>query len=207
MKRALTTLSAMPCIALVSAAQTAYTPPAPGTMITWSYKFDDAVITKLSQVVATGEDFVIYDADLRYDTGQAGDYLVEFSGLHAQACDRPLLSARDRAGLAALWPLKEGAATSVSGEAAAMYVVGRTDAVHFISNQSASNEVRQIYGTVGDGDNSLNISVSTAYGIPVQITWNAGGYGQVLEIVEPQGSADIDDFDPDALGYCAELVR
>ena len=175
-------------------------------MLSWSYKFGDSQFTKLSVVVATGEDFVIYDPDLRYSTGTPGNYVVEFSGMHAQSCGDPLPSEVDRAALKAMWPLAEGVSGSVEDVAKPFrYEVKSVEEVNLISSVPGPHKARRVEGR--SGEISMEMLVYDQFGIPVEISWSDGGIGRVLEIIEPQGSAAPVAEDLGDLGYCAELLE
>ena len=175
-------------------------------MLSWTYKFGDSQFTRLSEVVATGEDFVIYDPDLRYTTGTPGNYVVEFSGVHAQSCDEPLPSDVDRAVLKAMWPLDEGVTGSVEDVAKpSNYQVKSVEEVSLISSRPGPHLARRVEGR--SGDISMEILVDEKLGVPVAISWSDGGNGRVLEVLEPQGSAAPAAEVEGDLGYCAALFE
>ncbi|MEZ5937429.1 MAG: hypothetical protein R3C52_04335 [Hyphomonadaceae bacterium] len=103
---------ALACAAPHALAQTGYTPPPPGTVLSYSvidyeagldaYAFD-------TLVVASGPDFIItrtIDAEVD-DPG----YMVEFAGFLLLGCKYDVLPAEaDRKRLLAMWPLGKGVA-------------------------------------------------------------------------------------------------
>lgn len=199
-------LAALLAPALAGTAQQPFAPPAPGTLVTWSFDFDGDKSTRLSEVIASGDDFVIYDPDLRYTTGNPGEYVVEFSGVHAQSCDQALPSESDRRSLRALWPLRAGLAASVStGEQPAFYFVEGPETVGLLSSTPDAHHAWRI--DVRSGEADMTLAVSPAAGMPVRISWAAGGRGEVLEISEPQGSAAWEAIPEGQLGRCAELLQ
>ncbi|MEQ8556963.1 MAG: hypothetical protein RIB03_01500 [Henriciella sp.] len=189
----------------VSAAQSQYMPPQPGTMITWKYQFDDHSYIRLSEVIASGDDFVVYDPDISDTSGSSSEYLVDFSGLHTQRCDEPLPAEDDRASLIAIWPLIQGATASVRSGSSGTYKVGGKTQVDVISSVEGARDAWIVASEIGAAE--MDIAVSPALGMPVQITWKSGGSGEVLEIVEPQGSAEPVDVSGKNLGYCAQLLQ
>ena len=205
MRRALTICLVLAGLGPVSVAQTSYAPPPPGTLLSWRYQFDGDGYTRLSEIVATGEDFVIYDPDISYTKGASSKYVVEYSGIHAQSCNEPLLDESDRQALKSMWPLVNGASATVkSGAMDTHYAVTGIESVELIAPTTGSTTAARVRGRFGEA--GMEVLVSQQYGIPVELSWSAGGNGRVLEIVEPQGSApDLEQLGN--LGRCASLLR
>lgn len=205
MVRALILLFASFAFAQVSAAQQSYLPPQPGTMITWKFEIGDESYVRLSEVIASGDDFVIYDPDIQQSTGLPIDYIVEFSGLHTQSCDQLLPLEDDRSALAAVWPLRSGASASVHSGVSSFYKVGEATIVDVISNIEGARQAWVVRSEFGNAD--MQIAVSPALGMQVRLGWPSGDSGQVLEVVEPQGSLSPAEDISGRLGYCAELLQ
>lgn len=205
MRRGLIILLACIGLGQVSFAQSFYEPPPPGTLLSWSYQFDGDGFSRLSEIVATGDDFVIYDPDLQFTQGSTSRYVVEFSGVHAQSCDEPMLGIDDRRALRAMWPLIRGASATVrSGGVETRYEVGDKVPVYIVSQDSEAMTATRVEGRFGDAD--MEVLVSDRFSVPVALSWAAGGGGRVLEVVEPQGSAGAPEIEG-SLGRCAELLQ
>ncbi|MEQ9315054.1 MAG: hypothetical protein RLN72_04325 [Henriciella sp.] len=190
--------------ATVSFAQPDYKPLKPGTLISWSFEFDETSFSRLSEIVASGPDFVIYQPDLKYKPNSAASYMVEFSGVHAQTCSEPLPDQDDRRALQSLWPLMPGATASVrTGAVPARYQVRTADQAELIAGGRLPGEAMWVDGQVGDAE--LKLLVSKDLGLPIAIEWDAGGSGHVLDVIEPNMPPDTQ-AEPPTLGYCAGLL-
>ncbi|WP_084398850.1 hypothetical protein [Henriciella aquimarina] len=205
MVRGLILMLAIVSAAPVSLADTVFRPPAPGTLVTWSYTFDNDKFIRVSEVVASGEDFVIYDPNIRISTGNASEYLVEFSGIHVQTCDEPLPADDDRAALKAMWPFVRGASATVKTGHASVYKVGEQQSFDLISTTPEAGDVWAVEGRYGSI--ALDLKVSPALGMPVEVAWRSGGSGHVLEVAEPQGDAGGERDMIGNLGECEKLLN
>lgn len=198
-------LSAVLVMAGLSFAQSASELPKPGTLISWRFEFDGAPSTRLSEIIASGPDFVIYQPDLKYEPTSAASYIVEFSGIHAQSCGEPLPDAADRQALRSMWPLQPGASATVrKGAAPSKYSVGTSQRFDFISGTSLESAVMRVDGQVGGAE--FELFVSPDFGMPIGIDWAAGGKGRVLEIIEPKTAFPAAPQQKN-LGNCASLLR
>ena len=104
-----------------------------------------------------------------------------------------------------MWPLVMSASATVrSGSGGAYRVLGETS-VDVISSVEDARDAWVIASENGSAE--MDISVSPALGMPVRIMWKTGGSGKVLEIVEPQGSAEAMDVSDKNLGHCTELLQ
>ena len=205
MRRGLIILLACVGLGQVSFAQSFYEPPPPGTLLSWSYQFDGDGFSRLSEIVATGDDFVIYDPDLQFTQGSTSRYVVEFSGVHAQSCDEPMLSVDDRRALRSMWPLIPGASATVrTGGVETRYGVMDKVPVNLVTQDAEAMTATRVKGWFGDAD--MEVLVSDRFSVPVALSWAAGGGGRVLEVVEPQGSAGEPEIEG-TLGRCAELLQ
>ena len=205
MVRALILLVMSIASAQVSAAQQGFQSPQPGTMITWKYEFGDQTYIRLNEVVISGEDFIIYDPDIQRSSGEAADYIVEFSGVHSQSCDQPLPGDEDRAALSAIWPLIPGASASVRTGVKSVYSVAEPVKVELISNIEGAGDALSVQTAYGEAE--MTLAVSPVLGMPVQVVWASGDKGQVLEVIEPQGGLSPTDMAGQDLGYCSELLE
>ncbi|MGB3627407.1 MAG: hypothetical protein WA989_16360 [Henriciella sp.] len=204
MWRSSTLFAAFLAIAQVSFAQSAYDTMEPGTLISWSFEFEETSFTRLSEVVASGPDFVIYQPDLKYKPTSAESYVVEFSGVHAQSCNEPLPDDADRQALQSLWPLTSGASASVrSGAVPARYRVQAADHADFIGSRGWPGEATWVEGQIGDAE--LKLLVSQDYGMHIGVEWVAGGSGRVLEVIEPENP--VTDDEARTLGNCSVLLK
>jgi hypothetical protein len=186
-------------------AQSAYHPPPPGTLLTWSYNFDGDSFTRLSEIVAIGEDFVIYQTDIRYTARNSSQFVVEFSGVHAQTCNQPLPADEDRLALSSLWPLVPGASVSVKGGASpSQYLVQERASVTFPAFAQFESEAMRIQGQVGEAE--VQLIVSDEHSIPISMVWSEGNVGRVIEMIEPNGQPG-EAVDLSSLGYCAGLLQ
>ncbi|MEM5518240.1 hypothetical protein WNY37_14870 [Henriciella sp. AS95] len=191
--------------ATVSFAQSAYNPPSAGTLITWSYQFENESFTRLSEIVASGDDFVIYQPDIRYAADTPEQYVVEFAGVHAQTCADPLPDEDDRSALMAIWPLLSGSSASVrTGPTPSRYMVQAKENVDFLVSRPGQQSVFRVRGKLGSAD--LQFLVSEDYSIPIGMDWPGGENGRVIDLVEPEGGAGTD-MELNNLGYCSELVK
>lgn len=186
-------------------AETAYMPPAPGTIVTWKYQLEDQTFLQLSEVVASGGDFVVYDPNLGEAASRPVDFQVEFSGLHTQTCDQPLPAEDDRKALASIWPLIRGASASVRSGVDSRYQVDEASEIALLSDVEGAGEVWTVSARMGEAE--MQIAVSPALGMPVRLGWPSGEFGQVIEVVEPQGSAAPERDDSLDLGFCEELLQ
>ena len=205
MVRASVLLTALAAFAQAGAAQQAYQPPQPGTMITWKFEIGDTSRVRLSEVIASGDDFVVFDPDIQQSSGTPADFIVEFSALHSQACDQPLLSAEDRSALASVWPLTSGASASVRTGVSSTYKVGEETRVDIISDIAGAREAWKVESRYGQA--AMQLAVSPSLGMQVRLDWPSGDSGHVLEVVEAQGAISPPQPSARSLGYCAELLQ
>lgn len=205
MRRALILLTACLAVAQVSAAEAVYIPPQPGTMVTWKHQFGDDSYVRLSEVVASGEDFAIYNPDISQPAGKPADFLVEFSGLHSQRCDEAIPTETERAALAQVWPLVTGATATVRSGVRSAYTVNDLREVPVISSFDDAQKAWGVDAAYGDVE--MKLSVSPVLGMPIRIDWESGDHAQVLEVIEPQGSVQASDADGLDLGHCGELLK
>ena len=203
MHRTLATAALGGMMILAASAQSEYTPPPVGTMVTWSFGNDDGRETRISEVVATGSDFVIYLSDLRLNENNPASYLVEFSGLHVASCAGDLPSEDERERLAAAWPLVDGETVEIAGNGGAVYTIGRLIS-HTLNAAEGPMQAREIKASYGSVTNDITLSLN--WNIPVAVGWADGTGDKALEVMSPtQGLSPKTDLGS-VLGQCAGLL-
>lgn len=182
--------------------QDGYAPPPVGTQITWSERGTDGNSqTRVSKVIANGDDFAIYLFDLNWDETEPVSYFAEFSGLHIVPCLAEMPSADERAQLSGLWPFETGRDLQIGEDQPVTYSVGG-EAEHVIAS---SEEVRpaQIV-TSTEGTVEIDTTLSIDFGMPIRQVWKDGLVTSAIDIFIPQGSAGGDE--EVELGECAALL-
>ena len=187
-----------------AAAEDAYSPPPVGTMVTWSFGNEAERETRISLVVATGEDYAIYLSDLRLSDENPSAYFAEFSGIHLTSCAADMPSERERERLASAWPMTSGDTVEVSGSLAATYTIGKLTS-HTLNVSEGPTQARNIKANYGDIENDITFSL--IWNMPVVIGWQDGTGDRVLEVLPPNGDAEIRSDLSNALGYCAALLN
>lgn len=92
----------------------AYKPPAPGTMLKLKSHYLDSDISELQQIVVlAGDDYAVFANLTDGDFGGPMDLFIEYSGLYWQDCTQPQLSDYQRGKLRSMWPIREGASTTL----------------------------------------------------------------------------------------------
>ena len=203
MHRAVGFASFMMVLGAHAAAEETYSPPPVGTMVTWSFGNEDARETRISLVVATGDDFAIYLSDLRLDDETPSSYIVEFSGIHVASCAGKMPTRRERDGLASAWPLTSGDIVEMSGTMAATYTIGKLTS-HTLNVAEGPTQARHIKASYGGVENDITFSLN--WNMPVAIGWPDGTGDRALEVLPPDGAAGIRRDLRSALGNCAALL-
>ena len=180
-----------------------YSPPPIGTMVTWSFGNESDRETRISEVVATGEDFVIYLSDLRLDAESAASYIVEFSGLHVVSCTADMPGENERQRLASAWPLTPGNTVELEGDANATYTIGQQTR-HTLNAGDGPMDVRQIKASYGAVENDITLSLN--WHMPVAIQWPDGTGDKALEVLPPASETGPKSELRDAVGNCADLL-
>ena len=205
MRRGQLSLLCALAFALTSAAdaQDEYTPPPLGTMVTWSFGSEGGRETRLSEVVATGPDYAIFQSDLRLSADNPAAYFVEFSGIHITSCaaDMPSREQRDR--LASAWPLESGDTIEVAGDQLAVYTIGEL-MNHTLNIAEGPTEARQVKVDYGDIENDIMLSL--AWNMAVAVQWPDGTGDRALEIVPPAKSPAPRSDLMRVIGNCAGLL-
>ena len=94
-----------------------YLPPKIGTLVTYTAVSEGVPEELVKQlVVATGDDYALYVNLPEYGNAvEQDDYFLEFSGLYWHVCGDIAPSATERRNLQSMWPIKEGAQTTLNG--------------------------------------------------------------------------------------------
>ena len=197
--------SALLALAVTGAAQAQsdFTPPPIGTMVTWSFGSENERSTRLSEVVANGSDFAIFLSDLRLDADTAASYVVEFSGIHVTSCAQDMPSEAERLALLQAWPLKSGQTIRVAHGQAATYEIGKLTS-HTLNAIEGPTQARQIKAIFGSVENDITLSLD--WNMAVAVSWPDGSGDRALEVVPPQGAPSRPRDISRAIGNCASLL-
>lgn len=179
-----------------------YTPLPVGTQITWLMPTDEGTQTRVSEVVANGQDFVVYKYDLTWSPDDAWGYLVEFSGLYSTSCSAQMPSIKMRQQLIKLWPLKTGAKATFAFDAESQYEVQNLT-VHEISQVHGPRPAWVINKIIGDI--RTKVLLSADLGFPVREEWNDGRVERVIDVFVPPRSKPA--LSGDQLGNCLTLLQ
>ena len=171
--------------------------------MTWSFGNENQRETRISLVVATGEDYAIYLSDLRLSDDNPSAYIAEFSGIHLTSCAGDMPTPDEREGLASVWPMTSGDTIEVSGPLSATYTIGKLTS-HTLNVSEGPTQARFIKASYGDVENDITFSLN--WNMPVAIGWQDGTGDRVLEVLPPTGDAEIRSDLGSALGNCAALL-
>lgn len=181
-----------------------YAPPPVGTLVTWSFGNSGERETRLSKVVAVGDDFVIYHSDLRLSEASASSYFVEFSGIHRRSCAQAMPDNSTRTSLASIWPMKSGDTIEFADEFTTTYTIGDLTS-HTLNVVEGPTEARHIKAIYGNIENDITFSLN--WHMPVAIGWPDGTGDKALEVVLPVESTGVSSDLFDAIGNCATLLE
>ncbi len=186
-------------------AQDAYAPPPVGALFTWSFTAEGATATRVSEVVAVGEDFAIFLADISLDDDAPFNYFAEFSGVHAVGCGEEMPPLDVRARLADLWPASPGKVVSFSqGPDVFIYSVEAPVNFSFAGMSEAMSAVR--LEATRSGRNH-DIVLSTQWGASVAIDWGEGVSDVALSVTKPAQPTEPPAALSQKLGRCSTLLQ
>lgn len=186
----------------VAFAEGGYTPPPVGAQITWSVPTDTGTETRVSEVVANGPDFAIYLYDMKWNADNPWAYFVEFSGLHASACNLEMPTPEERRQLNSLWPLRPGTEIAVEAEFQTVYKVNNP--VSYTKAQLNGDRAAQSITKV-IGERSSQVTLSHQWKMPVSEEWEDGWVMNALDVfipALPERAIDISE-----LGHCGSLFQ
>ena len=204
MIRVMMSFLALSAVSFLAYADDPYSPPPVGTMVTWSFGNSADRETRISEVVAVGDDFVIYLSDLRLSEDNPSSYLVEFSGIHVISCAGAMPGKKTREALASIWPLQPGGTVEVADEFLTTYTIGELTS-HTVNVTEGPQEARRIKASYGDVENEITFSLS--WNMPVAIGWSDGTGDKALEVVPPLENKGVSSDIFDAIGNCATLLE
>jgi len=188
-------------------ADSEYQPPAVGTQITWLEPTrEGGRKSRVSKVVAQGDDFAIYLYDISYDVDKPTSYFAEFSGIHISSCGYAMPTAQERESLRKFWPLQPGKSLQIGSEDALQttYEVGQRT-VHAISQIDGERPAQYVSAT--DGEFRTNVMVSLDWGTPVLMGWDDGENARAIEMFSPTIPAGPLEANRVSLGECAGLLE
>lgn len=173
-------------------------------MITWSFGLESERETRLSEVVAIGDDFVIYLTDLRLNSKSAASYVAEFSGIHVTSCVEDMPNETERSLLANAWPLKSGDLLEIGEEISATYTIGKLTS-HTLNTLEGPTQARLIKAVFGNVENDITLSLD--WNTAVAVSWADGSGDKALEVVPPSVEAKVRRDIADDIGKCAALLE
>ncbi|MEQ9315053.1 MAG: hypothetical protein RLN72_04320 [Henriciella sp.] len=204
---ALLALSALPFAAAAEEAS----PPAPqtGSSVFWNSVSSGSQSTFRELVIATGEDWVLYESKFE-DAWEFDDMTVTdnlfllFSGIDYRSCtDGPLPSVEEREALSSLRPFKvgdtvelttlEGAPVVKVGEAVNYFLMGEMRPAH------------KIHIDYEDDESDENLVVLDEMDLTVAIDWDETSRDKVMSVTSGNPDAPIG-FTEEELGVCAPLL-
>ena len=187
-----------------AAAEEGYRPPPVGTQLSWVEPAGDAG-GRISEVVATGSDFVIYQRHIADSVSRPINFVAEFSGVYEVSCVLPMPSSAERVQLQEMWPLESGRTLSIGDDYKVAFEVGRQDSSK-ISLTGPSSPVQEV--SVLEDDVQTRKSISLEWHTVVVNTFRDGSVERVRDVYVTQGSGAPGE-EPAAykLGNCAELLE
>lgn len=176
-------------------------PLGPGSTIYWTSAYEGGTDKFQERFIYAGEDFDLYRTD---GDGDASDYFALFSGIYFTTCDTEMPTADERAQLAALWPLIEGASVEISTGDGAKYEVGAPAPTFLMGETRAAHVIEGTY--FGEDASRETLTILEDLPFTVGIQWEDGGKDTVTLITQPDAVASTM-VDTDLIGNCASLMN
>ncbi|MEM6412850.1 MAG: hypothetical protein AAF683_15105 [Pseudomonadota bacterium] len=185
-----------------ASAQGTYVPPPVGTQVTWVTETAEGRTTRVSEVVAVGDDFAIHLYDIGWDVNSSISYFAEFSGLYMASCSLPMPDQEKRRRLREFWPLITGEALDLEDAEKSTFVVGnRQD--HTVSQVGGPHPAQTVTSYVGEvrTDTVVSLELHT----PLFVNLQDGSDERAIEIFFQQPVQRAERVEDSALGNCALL--
>ena len=199
---ALTVLMCGACTA--GAAPTSPIPFGPGSTIHWVSASDGNSDRFYERMIAEQGDLQIFQTVSDWPAGDASDFFALFSGVYFVSCDQDMPSAEERAKIAALWPLTEGAVVDVSTGDGATFEVKTPLEFFLMGKWFPAHVVGGKYH--GDEESEEDLVILDDVPITVRIDWEDGGRDTATLITRPPAvAAPLEDSG--LIGNCATLLN
>lgn len=203
-------LLAFAALPFAAAAEDASTPaPQPGASVFWNSVSDGSTSTFRELVIATGEDWVLYESKFD-DAWELEDMTVTdnlfllFSGIDYRSCtDGPLPSAEEREALKSLRPFKKGDTVELATLEAKPVVKVGEGLNYFLMGQM--RPAHKIHIDYEDDESDENLVVLDDTNLTVAIDWDETSRDRVMSVTSGNPDAPIG-FTEEELGVCAPLL-
>ena len=184
--------------------------PVPGVSLFWSSHYQGDTSSFRERIVATGEDWAIYetlwDEDFGVEPGP-GDYFALFSGIDYRGCNGDSMPTdAEREGLAALLPFEEQAEfVATSAEGSPTIRVGAAVDFFLMGETFAAREVVFDFDDNDEERTDETLTVLEDYPYTVKLDWDENSIDRVMLIASSDQPIEIPDAD--MLGTCSVLLN
>lgn len=181
-----------------------------GISLFWTSNYEGSESSFRERVVAAGDDWAIYQTlldDELSDVAGAEVFYVLFSGIDYRDCSGdPMPGDAERAALAALFPLQEGAVieeTSYPGNP--VIRVGGAQDFFLMGETVSAHEVVMDYAENDEDNEDETLIVLSDRPYTVAVDWGDRGMDRVMLIAQSDETPDVPA--QDLLGTCAALLN
>lgn len=200
------------CTAFVLATGAAHAAPdaevsvGPGSVIYWASLYDGNSDRYHEELMVDLGDAHIYASDEAYRNGDASDYHALFSGIYFATCDTQMPTPAERAALAALWPLSEGARIEITSGGGASFTVGAPTTAFLMGRDHSAHIVSGIYpGDAEEEETTETLVVLDRAPLTASVDWQGEGREKMLLVTRPRPDR-VEPIDTDLIGNCAQLL-
>lgn len=179
-------------------------PMGPGSKVFWTSAYDGGSDRFYETLIAQGEDFEIFRNDGEWSEGGTSDHFAVFSGIYFSACDMEMPTDDERAKIAALWPLTEGASVELSSGDGATFEIGAQRDFFLMGKTWPAHDITGKY--FGDEPSEEGLIVLDDMPLTVAIRWQEGGVDTATLVTAPMSVASSP-IDTDLIGNCASLLN
>jgi hypothetical protein len=176
----------------------------PGSKVFWTSAYDGGSDRFYETLLAQGADFEIFRNDGEWSEGGTSDHFAVFSGIYFTPCDAEMPSDEERAEIAALWPLTEGASVELSSGDGATFEIGAQRDFFLMGKKWPAHDITGKY--FGDEPSEEGLIVLDDMPLTVAIRWQEGGSDTATLVTAPMSVASSP-VDTDLIGNCASLLN